>query len=244
MRTALLLHLQAFFGSIFRCLSKKRMVTISFVVLLISLLFGSLCPAAEIHVGDFTGKNLDGWKSKSFKGETQYTFVKEGDTTVLKAYSKASASGLFKKIKINPGEYPVIRWSWKIDHTLKKEDAARKDGDDFAARVYVIFPSIFFWRTKAIIYVWSAKLPKGSSMRNPYSSNVIFVPVESGDEHAGKWVHEERNYFEDYRKLFGGDPPKLGAVAVMTDTDNTGEEATAWYGDIYLAQDKIKPESE
>jgi hypothetical protein len=240
MMTAHLRHLRVFFETMARCLFTKRIVTISLAVLLITLLFGSGCPAAEIHVGDFTSKDLDGWKSKSFKDETQYTFVKEGDATVLKAYSKSAASGLFKKIKVNPREYPVIRWSWKIDHTLKKEDAARKDGDDFAARVYVIFPSIFFWRTKAIIYVWSAKLPKGSSMRNPYSSNVIFVPVESGDEQVGKWVHEERNYFEDYRKLFGGDPPKLGAVAVMTDTDNTSEEATAWYGDIYLAQDKLK----
>jgi hypothetical protein len=236
MMTAIVRNLGFFFETLAKRMFNKRMVTISLAVSLSSLLLGIACSAAEIHVGEFASKDLNGWKSKSFKGETQYTFVKDGDTTVLKAYSKAAASGLFKKIKIDPKEYPVIRWSWKIDHTLKKEDAAKKNGDDFAARVYVIFPSIFFWRTKAIIYVWSAKLPIGSSMRNPYSSNVIFVPVESGDEHAGKWVHEERNYFEDYRKLFGGDPPKLGAVAVMTDTDNTGEEATAWYGDIYLAQ--------
>lgn len=216
----------------------RRILAAFSVVTIFALLSATFCQAAELHVGDFAAKDLSGWKTKSFKGETQYTFVKDGDATVLKAYSKAAASGLFKKIKVDPLQYPVIRWSWKIDHTLKKEDATKKDGDDFAARVYVIFPSIFFWKTKAIIYVWSAKLPKGSATYNPYSSKVIFVPVESGDENAGKWVNEERNYCEDYRKLFGGEPPRLGAVAIMTDTDNTGEEATAWYGDIYLDQAK------
>ena len=37
---------------------------------------------------------------------------------------------------------------------------------------------------------------------------------------------------EDYRRAFGEDPPRIGAVAIMTDTDNTGEEAVAWYGAI------------
>lgn len=44
----------------------------------------------------------------------------------------------------------------------------------------------------------------------------------------------EPDIYEDYRKFFGEEPPLLGAVALMTDTDNTGEEAVAWYGDITL----------
>jgi hypothetical protein len=62
----------------------------------------------------------------------------------------------------------------------------------------------------------------------------MLVAVESGNGNAGKWVNEERNIYEDYRKFFGEEPPLLGAVALMTDTDNTGEEAVAWYGDITL----------
>lgn len=41
-----------------------------------------------------------------------------------------------------------------------------------------------------------------------------------------------RNIVDDYRRAFGEDPPHVGAIAIMTDTDNTGETATAWYGDI------------
>jgi hypothetical protein len=35
--------------------------------------------------------------------------------------------------------------------------------------------------------------------------------------------------------LFGTEPGQATAVAFMTDTDNTGSSATAWYGDITLA---------
>jgi hypothetical protein len=52
-------------------------------------------------------------------------------------------------------------------------------------------------------------------------------------------VVEKRNVLEDYRRVFGLDPPKAGAIAIMTDTDNTGEEAVAYYGPI-----RILPDSE
>lgn len=199
------------------------------------LLLAGDCFGAEITVGNFASGDMTGWKPKIFKGETLYSFVRDGKRTVLKAYSKNAASGLFKKVKVDSAEYPVLRWSWKIDRLLEREDAASKQGDDFAARVYVVFPGTLFWRTRAIVYVWSGKLAKGSALRNPYTGNAIVIAVESGHERIGTWVHEERNYHEDYRRFFGEEPPRLGAVAVMTDTDNTGGEAVAWYGNISLA---------
>jgi hypothetical protein len=56
-----------------------------------------------------------------------------------------------------------------------------------------------------------------------------------GEEKGGSWVSEERNIHEDYKRAFGEEPTQLGAVAVMTDTDDTKDEVTAWYGDISLA---------
>ena len=60
----------------------------------------------------------------------------------------------------------------------------------------------------------------------------MMIAVRSGSGEVGNWVGERRNIVEDYRRCFGQDPPSVGAVAVMTDTDNTGEEAMAWYGPI------------
>ncbi|HCW91591.1 MAG TPA: hypothetical protein DHU56_16310, partial [Marinobacter sp.] len=36
------------------------------------------------------------------------------------------------------------------------------------------------------------------------------------------------------RQAFGESPPPVVGVAIMTDSDNTGEKATAWYGDLIL----------
>jgi len=40
--------------------------------------------------------------------------------------------------------------------------------------------------------------------------------------------------FEDYKACFGEEPPKVGAIAIMTDTNNTGEEAVSYYGPIQI----------
>jgi hypothetical protein len=67
---------------------------------------------------------------------------------------------------------------------------------------------------------------------NPYTDRVMMFVVESGTAKLNQWMNEERNVYEDYKKAFGEEPPMISAVAIMTDTDNTGETATAHYGDI------------
>jgi DUF3047 family protein len=193
--------------------------------------------ASELAVGRFSSGNLSGWQDETFRGKkkTSYQLVSENGRTVLKAHSRSAASGLLRKVELDPKIYPVISWSWKVAHTLKREDMAKKSGDDFAARVYVVFPSALFWKTRAITYAWAARLPKNSAVPSPYTGNAFILAVESGEEKAGAWVSEKRNIREDYKRFFGEEPPKIGAVAVMTDTDDTGDEVTAWYGDISLA---------
>jgi hypothetical protein len=49
---------------------------------------------------------------------------------------------------------------------------------------------------------------------------------------VGRWQVEERNVYEDYKRAFGMEPPPISGVVIMTDTDDTEESATAYYGDI------------
>jgi len=185
---------------------------------------------SDIQVGRFSASDLSGWTDKPFKGKTSYT-LEDG---ALKAHSVRGASGKVKKISVDTRKYQKLRWSWRIDHVLKREEIRAKSGDDFAARVYVVFPRTLFWRMRAINYVWAARMPKGSDAVSPYTANSVIVAVESGNQKAGSWVFEERNVYEDYKRIFGEEPPLLGGVAIMTDTDDTQDEATAWYGDIAL----------
>ena len=213
-----------------------------------------------IEVGKFSSAAVgdilpSDWKPLTFKKiekHTLYTLVKEDDAVVVKAVAEASASGLTREIKINSKEYPIVQWRWKVSNILKKGDVHKKEGDDYPARIYITFeyePSklSFFEKMKyetvkllygqypplgAINYIWESKAPVGTMVPNPYTDRVMMLVVESGTAELHQWVNEERNIYQDYQKAFGQEPPMISGVAIMTDTDNTGESAIAYYGDI------------
>jgi hypothetical protein len=215
---------------------------------------------AIIEVGKFSAATAGDmlppdWKPLTFKKiekHTIYTLVTDNGTAVIKAVAEASASGLTREIKVNPKEYPIVQWRWKVSNILKKGDVHRKEGDDYPARIYITFeydPSklSFFEKAKygtikllygqypplaAINYIWESKVPVGTMAPNPYTDRVKMIVVESGETKLNQWVNEERNVFEDYKRTFGEEPPTISGIAIMTDTDNTGESATAYYGDI------------
>lgn len=194
--------------------------------------------AAELAVSNFAAEGLKGWETKSFKGVTEYRIVQDQGRSVLKAQAQGAASGLTKKLKFNPATYRYLSWSWKIAGTIPAGNEKLKQGDDYAARVYVVFPGRFFWQMRALNYIWANRLPKGEFVPNVFSGRAMLIAVESGQEKAGQWVAEQRDILADYRRVFGEDPPEAGAIAIMTDTDNTGAQATAWYGDISLSTTK------
>jgi len=65
---------------------------------------------------------------------------------------------------------------------------------------------------------------------------VVFRTLESSRATAAGW-----GFFNDDYVYMGGTsmatPLTAGAVAIMTDTDNTGETARAWYDDIVLRRE-------
>jgi Fe-S oxidoreductase len=191
--------------------------------------------AQDLPVSNFTADGLKGWEGKSFKGITIYRIVQDDGRTVVQAHAKATASGLTRKITFNPATHRYLKWSWKVTGTVAGGNEKTRQGDDYAARLYVIFPGRFFWQMRALNYIWANKLPKEQFIANAYTGNAKMLAVESGTSKVGQWVSEERDILADYRRVFGEEPPLASGVAIMTDTDNTGGEATAWYGDITLS---------
>lgn len=213
-------------------MKRFRRNTATLVFFLSSTLAAAVGSAAEpLLIDDFVTGLSPRWEKKVFKGETVYAPVIDEGRPAVKAESRASASALIYRVSIDPKAHPKLSWSWKIARTIRKGDERTKGGDDYAARVYVVYPSVLFWKTRAVNYIWANRLSRGAFLPNAYTGNAVMVAVESGDGNAGR-CDEERNLAEDYRRAFGEDPPKVGAVAIMTDTDNTGEEAVAWYGAI------------
>ncbi len=209
-----------------------------FCSLLFLLLSTTTAAAEPVRVIDDFDNGLDAqWETKAFHGLTIYETVAEEKGQVLRADSRGTASGLVYKIDYSLDDYPYLLWRWKIAHVLEKGDARHREGDDYPARLYVIFSHWFFPKTRSINYIWANRLPPGTFLANAFVGNAVMLAAESGDQKAGQWLEEARNVRDDFRRIFGEDPPRVGAIAIMTDTDNTGETATAWYDDIRLSAD-------
>lgn len=184
--------------------------------------------------------------------DTRYALVDDGGTVVLEADAQASMSGLTHPVRVDLARQPQLRWRWKVAAPLATADLRTKAGDDYAARVYVLFDyprrrlplptrvklklaEAFYGQaipTAALNYVWDNRAPVGTVRPNAYTGRARMIVLESGSEKAGQWATETRDLAADFRLAFGEAPPPVIAIALATDTDNTGETARAWYGDF------------
>ena len=175
------------------------------------------------------------WEVEEFEGETRYRVVEIDGRRVLEADSVATASSLYLEREIDLRVTPVLEWRWRIEKPLDVADERSKEGDDFVARVYAVAPGEgWFSLPIAINYIWAGQAQVGDAWPNPYTSNVMMVAVDSGDADAGTWRTHRRDVRADFRRLFGREVDELEGIAVMTDSDNSGLSARAWYGEIAL----------
>jgi Protein of unknown function (DUF3047) len=188
----------------------------------------------------------------------EYSLVREDSATVLRVRSDSAAGSLAHAVDVDLASRPRLAWRWKIDRVVEAADLERKEGDDYAARVYVMFDVpldelALATRVKirlarflhggdvpaaAICYVWDNRHAPGTIRANAHVESVRMVVVESGAARAGTWVYESRDLAADFRAAFPdlrrSAPRRAIGVAVGNDTDQTGESVTAWFGDVKL----------
>jgi hypothetical protein len=186
------------------------------------------------------------------KKPTQYALVDDGGTVVLNAKAEAAATGLGSDVRFDVNAAPVLEWRWKIAGLIAGADNSVGSKEDSPARIVLYFDGDraklpLGDRTKlaladglqgkqvpyaTLMYIWAGTAPVGTIVINPNTGRVRMVVASSGAGGAGKWQSLRRNIAEDFRRAFGEDPGLLIGVGVLTDTDNTGGSAEAWYGDI------------
>jgi len=214
----------------------------------------AVLPAAEGDVllrEEFT--SLDAWRPLTFpKIERHSTYaIAANDTQTefwLKAESDRSASGVVWKKQYDVYEYPRLRWRWRVENVYQKGDATKKSGDDYPVRVYVIFQydpatasvgkGLKYGFAKAVYgeyppdsglnYVWESRDNPAEFVVSPYTDSMMMFLREKGAAKVGQWVEEEADVLGDYRKAFGKDPPRSASLAVMNDSDDTGEKAVSF----------------
>lgn len=212
-----------------------------------------------LHIANFSELNPNDkdkppeWENMDFRGltPTEYNLVEFDDKSVIKAESEQSSSGLIHRVKIDLEEYPIMEWSWYVENIMEKGDVHTEDGDDYPARIYVMFDYDLYnlsWRdrnmiralrtfygevpSRAINYIYGNHAEEGTIVPNPYTDLVKMVVVDTGEDNLGTWRSYRRNIYEDYKEIFGEEPPPIEGIAIMTDSDDTEEEATAYFGDI------------
>ncbi|MEE4135832.1 MAG: DUF3047 domain-containing protein [Desulforhopalus sp.] len=219
-------------------------------VLAFLLLSGCGVARAEVLFRD-DFEHLDNWQPYSFKNitrQTLYQIAKQDDSEVLIATTDASASALISTVRFSVEEYPILRWRWKVDNLFASGNYRQKSGDDYPLRVYVIFqyhPELADFGTKvkyqlaktlygqypphsSINYIWANRAEEQETVANPFTERAMMIPLQYGGENVGRWVEEEVNVYQDYLKAFGEPPPPVASLAIMSDSDNTGESATAY----------------
>jgi hypothetical protein len=229
----------------------KWKIIIVFSFLFFNFIFPpAYCKEKKVFVReDFN--SLDNWRPLFFpkiRRHSRYSVVKEQDASFLKAESDSSASAIIYRKEFNVYDFPKIRWRWKIDNVYKKADAKKKSGDDYPIRVYVIFKydpekaslgkKIRYGLAKKIYgeyppdsslnYIWANRRHAEKILTNPYADAAKMIIKETGGEKAGKWVEEEADILEDYAKAFGNAPPAIASIAIMNDSDNTGESSVSY----------------
>ncbi len=242
------------------------MIQSLFYIVIVFFFSASIVQADEkIVAGDFSAQGQSGgfpgdWEALVFDGvktHSRYRHIYDGEKGSIQATSRAASSGLIRRISIDPTLYPVLHFSWKIQDIIPSADITKKNGEDAPARVSVTFAydpaKVNLWEKvkfetakifygeyppiASLVYVWASYCKQGTVMENPYTSRVKIIVLESGAAQKGQWLAEKRDIRADYLAAFGtSDIPMISGVAIMTDTDNTGGEAVAWYGDIVFSK--------
>ena len=146
----------------------------------------------------------------------------------------------------------MLHWHWKVDQLIQKADNTQKHLEDSPVRLVVSFGGdidsleirdrMFFDNVRlltgqqmpyaTLMYIWENRAPLETVIDNRHTSRIKMIVAESGRERLGQWQEVTRNVVEDYKRAFGKYPGPITSIGIMTDTDNTGDNAHAWYGDI------------
>ena len=191
----------------------------------------------------------------SFKNQTEYMLVVEDNAVVVRAMAHNSASFLGVTTDFDPHKFPILSWRWKVAQGIADANTADQSKEDAPVRVMVAFAGdtsklSFKDRFAAsaaqtisgqtlpyatIMYIWGGKVAVDSITTSNRSARIKMIAVAAGDQGIGAWHSYKRDLVEDYKKTFGEEPGNVTSIQLMSDTDNTGADSQAYYGDVSVS---------
>lgn len=185
---------------------------------------------------------------------TEFRMLLWDGVAAVEAVAKGSMALFARPLVVNLQKTQVLCWRWRVDAVLQNADMTTRQGDDYAARVYVSFKmpantmgfatraKLMLGRSRygdqlpdaALNYVWDNRYPIGTERDNAYTDRTHMVVVQSGPQQVGRWISERRDVLMDVTKAFGTDQAQPTQLAIAADTDNTGENARAGFADLHF----------
>jgi hypothetical protein len=196
----------------------------------------------------------EAWQPMPLPGKraTRYATGRKDGRVVVHARAEGSASMWRRRTRLDPALLGAVRFSWRVDALNPAASVADIDHEDAVARLVFAFDgdrARLSPRTRAmfdlaqalggeappfatLMYVWDTKAALDSVIVNPRTDRIRKIVVDAGPSQLGRWREHRRDLVADYQRAFGEPPGPLLGVALMTDSDNTGARAEAWYGPV------------
>jgi len=226
----------------------KRIYTALIIIGIILFLTSAtiIASKSDIIVIDRFSMNKDkdgvpaGWELKKKEGKADIRIERDGDgnNVFLHFISRSSSFGINKKVKFKTQDFPILNWSWKVDKLCEGGDVRKEDTDDQAAQVYIVFPRFpVITNTRLIGYIWDNEAPKGSMVTSKKWSKLKYIVLRNKTDELNKWFNEQRNVYDDYKRLFREEPPKVEAIALYINSQNKKSTAESYFDDIYFSKE-------
>lgn len=178
-----------------------------------------------------------GWTVRTVGGEDRprlRTARTPGGDTVLRIRSADEAAFVHRSPDPAPRGDGTLRWRWRTPAPIPSADLRDPDRDDSPIRVFVVFgagsASELGDEGRAIFYTWGNREAPGATFRSHVSERIAVKVLRAAGDADGSWRSETVRPAHDYRAIFTDEPPPIGAVGLLPDTDQTGATAVAEVG--------------
>ncbi|MCC7194655.1 MAG: DUF3047 domain-containing protein [Gemmatimonadaceae bacterium] len=165
--------------------------------------------------------------------------VEPGGNHYLRVTSEDSYSGKGLYLRFSVERCPTVRWRWVVSNVVAAGDLRHRDGDDAAAKFYVVFAGPSWWNPldkRVLVYLWDNAAAKGTILPNAWMPDrARMIVLESGRAAVGGWVTEHVDLAADFARAFPGERPgRVEGVAFLADTDNTHSQVWAGLDDLEI----------
>ncbi len=174
-----------------------------------------------------------GWQVKEKSGKADFAIVKDNGISAARFRSSNTSFSLQREVKVDLKQFPMLTWKWKATKLPAGGDFRKSKTDDQAAQLFVAFT-----KTKSIVYIWDTSAPQGlmeSTSPVPFMTVKVIV-VRSGPTEMGKWLSESRNVYEDYKKLYGSEPPPVSGIRLQINSQHTETSAESYFAEVVFKQ--------